>query len=355
MLTERLRDHVKAIFQSSHEPIPWARMVICGIATAGPLWVGFIRGQLSVAIYAALIGYFMALNDHLGTLNHRLLVGACSYVVLIAAFFLGFYLQDSFTVFLIITLILTYWLGLMGGQGAEVERLLLFSIVEILIAVYARRVSGMGGLSAIAPSLFLYSLVAFGLIGGGMIASQWVLKHKALEYAELKPSLLSALTWSRRRHLYATSFALAVFVAIFCVRVFAVERGYWTVVTVILVMKPDRRESVYRSLQRFVGTLVGVTVGNALTTSAQSAEILIAGVLIAACLVPYAMKRNYWLVAFFVSIIVIFLLTLPNMAHVDPRLPVLRLVATLYGCFLSLLGVLIFKVLDQIFMRQRTI
>ncbi len=305
---ERLRNHAKAIFQNAPEAPPWAQMAICGLATTGPLVVGFLNGDLSSAIYAALLGYFVALNDHLGTLAHRLLVGTLSYLVLVTMLSLGVLLQNSFSSFVIVILVSTYCVGLMGGRGAEMERLLLFGIVELLVSFYARRISPNA-----MVSVFHYGWIAYALVMIGMVASNVILRGRTVaEFAALKPSLLSFFTLRRLRHLYALSFMLTVLLAIVCVRVFAIERGYWTIVTVVLIMKPDRKESVYRSFQRFVGTLLGVAFGDAVIGVVHDAEILIGGVMISAFLIPYAMKRNYWMVAFLVSIVVILVFRSPR-------------------------------------------
>ncbi|MEN0059087.1 MAG: FUSC family protein [Bdellovibrio sp.] len=342
-------EHTKALFKNTDEAPPWARMTICSLATGIPLLVGWWQGELNSAIYASLLGYFVALNDHLGSLVHRLLVATLSFVALIAAFVLGVSLHEHFAIFISITLLLTYWLGLMGGLGAEAERLLLFSSIQILVAYYTPRM-GTGSLD----SLLHYGLIGYSVVLLGMVISNHFLRGKTLEYARLHSSLLSSLTFSRRRHIYAFSYMVAALLAILCIQYFVIERGYWTIVTVMLIMKPDHKESVYRSLQRFIGTLVGVGLGEALIVSTQSVQVLIIGVMISAFLIPYAMKRNYWLVSFFVSIVVMFLLSIPVIGHPDTHLPFVRLEATLYGCLLSVVGVLLFKVIEKIFIKIPT-
>lgn len=345
---EALKTHVKAVFKVTDDSPPWARMVICGLATAGPLAVGMARGELSLAVYAALLGYLVALNDHLGTVMHRCFVGTLSFVVLLGAFALGMALQGHFGVFLVMALALTYWLGLMGGLGAEVERLLLFSVIQILIGFYAHSLT-----MNVIDATLNYGLVAYAIIIIGMIVSdRFYLKGRTEPFAGLQESILSAVTRTRRRHVYALSFVLTALLAIFCVQFFHIERGYWTVVTVMLIMKPDNKESIYRSFQRFVGTLVGVFVGEATVVLAHDARILIFGLMLSAFCVPYAMKRNYWMVSFFVSIVVMFLLSIPSVSHNDPQLPFLRLQATLYGCLISFVGVFIFRWLEKFLVKE---
>jgi len=338
---KRFREHTVALFKNTEDEIPWARMVICGLATAGPLAVGLLRGEISLAIYASLLGYLVALNDHLGTLWQRCLIGTLSFVVLIAAFALGLALHGHFSIFFVTTLALTYWLGLMGGLGAEVERLLLFAIIQLLIGFYAHALN-----LGVAVATFNYGLIAYAIIIAGMFVSDFILRGKTQAFAGLQESILSSLTLRRQRHLYAFSFLVTALLAILCVQYFAIERGYWTVVTVMLIMKPDQKESIYRSFQRFIGTLLGVFVGEATVVLAGNAEVLILGLMLCAFLVPYAMKRNYWMVSFFVSIVVMFLLSIPAVNHPDAHLPFLRLQATLYGCLISLTGVFIFRLLS---------
>ena len=342
---ERLRSHAKAILKNTNEEaIPWARMSVCSLATGTPLIFGLLRGELHLAIFGALIGYLIELNDHLGSLSHRLLIATLSFMILAASFTMGLSLHNHHTIFIVMVLTLTYWLGLMGGLGAETERLLLFSIIQMLVAFYSQKAF----IDQIDP-IFNYALTAYFMVAVGMTLTHFFFKKGVnLPYSSIKKSLHSSFTFKRLRHIYAISFTVTALIAIYCVEHFKIDRGYWTIITVMIIMKPDRKESIYRSLQRLLGTVLGIFLGEGLIMSVNQAEILIFIIMLSAFLIPYAMKRNYWLVSFLVSIVVIMLLSLPTLGHTDLHLPFVRLEATLYGCLLSFLGVSIFYIFSKI-------
>ena len=348
MKLEPIKQHVKAMHSVTRtEAPPWARMMICGVACGAPLMTGYLNGSLSSAIYGALLGYLLAQNDHSGSLVHRLLIAGLSFVSYLSCFGLGIVLREHLALFIALVGCFIYFLGMMGGYGAELERMVLFSIVQLIMGFYAPSVH-LGQF----PEIFLYASLALAVVWTGRISADRILGSENLPYAKLKTSLLSSLTRDKKRHYYAISYTLAALISIGVVTEFEIPRGYWTIVTVLLVMKPDHRESVYRSFQRFIGTVLGVMVGEGFLNLIHREEILILAVSLAAFAVPYAVKRNYAMVSFFVSLVVIFLLNIPHLGHPDTLIPFVRLKATLYGCGLSLFGVLIYATLCRVLIKK---
>ena len=344
------RHHREKILATSEGNPPWPQMIICSLATGAPLILGLWQGNIGFAIYASLLGYLVSLNDHLGGLGHRLWVGTLSFIGLFAAFSLGIALHENLLLYQLVFLTLTYWLGLMGGRGAEVERLILFSLAELLLGYYGRRLS----LQGIGP-LAIYGFLAYAVIIAGMFISHQFSYEKNLQHARLRQSLQISWTFSRSRHLYALSFMLTVGSAIFYVQYFELDRGYWLIMTILLILRPDRQETVYRSLQRFLGTVAGIVVGEGIIALVYSDVILLAGVMIAAFFIPLAAKRNYWILTFFISIVVIFLMSFPELGQLDLHLPWLRIQATFLGCLFCVFGALLFKGLERIFAAHQKI
>lgn len=346
---KKLQQFTKEVFKSNTEEPPWPRMVLCAFATGTPLMIGLIRGELQYCIYAALIGYLIELNDHLGSLRHRLLIATLSFIALIFSFTLGLLLHGNWPIFISALLFIIYWLGLMGGRGAEVERILLFSAIQMLVAYYNTHVD-----IRHIDRIFEYSIIVYFIVVIGITITQFLFKGVNLTFTKIKEALGQTMTKQRTHHLYAISFVFATLIALSLVHFTQIERGYWCVITTLLIMKPDRKESVRRGLQRFVGTALGVLVGETLVLYLPYTELVIAVIMFCAFTIPYAMKRNYWQVSFFVSIVVLLLMNLPNLGHPDTHLPYVRLEATIYGCLIGLTGVLIDQVLHFIFMKRKT-
>lgn len=343
-----IRHFTSELFKNNTESPPWARMFLCAIATGTPLLIGLVRGELEYCIYAALIGYLIELNDHLGSLRHRLLIATLSFLGLAASFTVGLLLHGHWPFFISVLLFLIYWLGLMGGRGAEVERILLFSAIQMLIAYYNSHVD-----IRHIDRIFEYALMAYLIVLIGITLSQYLFKGVNLNFAKIKESLVQSITKQKTHHLYAVSFVFATLISLSIVHFANIERGYWCVITTLLIMKPDRKESIRRSFQRFIGTALGVLVGESLILYLPYIELIIAVIMFCAFTIPYAMKRNYWQVSFFVSIVVLLLLNLPNIGSPDTHLPFVRLEATAYGCVIGLIGVLIDQTMHGLFIRKK--
>ena len=336
--------HARGVLAQSQSPVPWPHMMICGLTTSLPVFVGLLRGELGLSIYGALAGYLITLNDHFGSLRHRLLITAVSFTAMAVAFTLGLDLRGHPTAFITVVMTLTYWLGLMGGTGAEVERLLLFSVIDVVIVYYQPAVTTASG-----PGILAYGIFALLIIFAGQcLSDRFAARHRNATFAKMLPSLRRALTRQGARHRYAVNYLLATGLAILAVDRFAIERGYWMVITVLLVMRPDFKDSVYRNLQRLFGTLLGVTIGDLLILFINVKALLVLGVAAAAFAVPYGLKRNYWLVSFFATILVVLFLTLPTSGVRDVHVPFVRLLATVYGCGLSVMVTILSAVISRL-------
>lgn len=343
MLSMRNR-HLDSIFKFDSQPMPRAHMMLCGIATCCPLLAGWFQGHIGLAVYGSILGYLVALNDHFGKLKHRLIVTNLTYAVIILGFIAGMYIGDGIFFWLILGL-LSYWLGVLSGAGAEMERAFLFSAVGLLVAQASPAI----------PHELLFPVIGFIFVGYlsliiGMLFLAKVIKAESQTYNGLIQSLKNSLTKKIKNHIHAFSYAATVLAAAFLTQYFKVERSYWVTITVLIVMRPDRTQSVYVTLQRLLGTLLGVLVAEFCMHSFDYLTVLVVGAAFSAAAVPWASKKNYALVAFFVTVMVVFLLEVSQHQHLDTHLPWVRFRATYMGCGLSLIGTLLSKILDSTFL-----
>jgi len=306
-------------------------MWTCALATAAPLLLGWFLGgeALHLAVNGALLGYFVALVEPAGNWKRRWLVSSVSFVLMLGIFILGMRLQGHPGTFTLVAMMLTYALGWVSGTAPEIERVLLFFFVDVLVAYYSPLMSGVHLEQTLPYCLLAYVTFSLTLL----------LHRKTVAAPNLTPPSLRHAP----AHLYAVCSVIAVLASIKWVEYQAIERPYWTVITVLLVMRPDRRASVYRSLQRLLGTLIGVALGEVVIELLPHEEILILGVILAAFWIPNAMRRSYLQVSWLVSIVVMFLIAIPTVGRPDVHVPMVRLMATLYGCVIGLLGVAIYS------------
>lgn len=338
-----VKNYFREVMRTDQAPVSLAQMLLCGFATGLPLLVGLYQKHLTVAIYGALVGYLLVLNDHLGSWRHRLWVTTVTFATLLLGILLGLFLQNRDPEMLLSLAVLTYWIGLMGSQGAEMEKALLYSTIYMIIAAHTKSLS-----YAVFPVIFPYALLGYIFVMAGVVVHSRISKRAPDPYQGLFASLKLPLSSKLELHFHAFSYMTITLLAAVLIRYYGLQRGYWTVITVLLVMKPDRTQSIYRSFQRLIGTCLGVLAADGLMSLFHTPLPVIFGIMICGFFVPWGLKRNYWLVSFLISIIVILLLDLNSVQSGDFHTPILRLQATAFGCLLSAAGVLLSKGLEKI-------
>jgi len=325
-----MKEHLPKIFSSDSSPTPWERMAACGFATGTPLVIGIVTGHAAISVFGALTGYLLALNDHFGQFRHRLLVLTSSYFCLALYVALGFTLRSNDILLQAVLAVTVYWLGLLGGRGAELERGVLFATLGLTIALFGPPI-------AVESRIFLgyFSLVGyFSLLIGISILAFWR-KTPPEPFERIKNSWRKALTGGFEMHAHAATYALAALSSIWISRWFELERGYWTTITVLLIMKPDRTQSIYKTTQRLAGTLLAVLLVSPLLGLVHDVGLFAIFATSCGFMVPWGVRRNYMWVAFFATVMVLCLLEIAAPSHNDTHLPFVRLQTTIIGCAIA--------------------
>ncbi|MEV6982042.1 FUSC family protein [Sphaerisporangium sp. NPDC051017] len=113
------------------------------------------------------------------------------------------------------------------------------------------------------------------------------------------------------------------------------ERSYWAMLTVALVLKPDFGSVFARAVQRGLGTVVGAVIGTAVLYVVPYGPAILIPIAIFAALLPYGQQRNWGLMSTFQVPVVVLLVDL--LTGAGPRIAEIRLVDTLVGCAIVLL------------------
>ena len=128
---------------------------------------------------------------------------------------------------------------------------------------------------------------------------------------------------------------VCVGVAALASEVLPLQRSYWVVLTVAIVLKPDNGSVFARALQRGIGTIAGVVLGAVILAAVPYGPWLLFPMAVLAAGQPYGRLRNFGLGATFMTPVVVLLIDL--LAPAGWRLPEERLVDTLLGCAIVLL------------------
>ncbi len=134
--------------------------------------------------------------------------------------------------------------------------------------------------------------------------------------------------------LAALRLMICIGVAALLSEVLPVQRSYWVILTVAIVLKPDLGSVFARAVQRGLGTVVGVLLGAAILAVVPYGWLLLVPAAVLAALLPYGRSRNYGLMATFLTPLIVLLLDLP--AQGGWPLAKARLVDTLLGCAIVL-------------------
>jgi uncharacterized membrane protein YccC len=108
------------------------------------------------------------------------------------------------------------------------------------------------------------------------------------------------------------------------------DRPYWVLLTVAIVLKPDYGSVFTRAVQRGAGTVLGVLLGSLLLTSLPRDGWVLVAMAVSAGALPWARAANFGLFAVFQTPLIILLLDLavPSGAGLVGA----RLIDTLVGC-----------------------
>jgi hypothetical protein len=328
----RLSDHLKESLKLEAKPSPWPRMWLAGLSVGLPLLIGWWRAELHQAIFGSLFGFIMILNDHFGPFLRRVRHLLTAGTFILSGLFIGVLLQGQIELFLVVLFTLSILLGKAKGHGVELERMLLFTILQILAAAQNPHLVG----NLLVP-------VKYGIISGGnylvcLGVVYYFYRHKP-NFQRSKWKSFKTM-WRRDSNRYALVMAVTASLGFSLAYQLNVERGYWVVGTILIVMMPDRYQGLYKSFQRLFGTLIGALLASSLMIMTENYLILIGLCTLAAFLAPYGLIKNYWLGNIFICGLILFLLDISMYQGrvQDFDLAILRLSDIAIGCLLGMLG-----------------
>ncbi|RJL24782.1 FUSC family protein [Bailinhaonella thermotolerans] len=140
--------------------------------------------------------------------------------------------------------------------------------------------------------------------------------------------------YGRFTRMYALRLTLCMAVAAVCTELLPLDRSYWVMLTVGIVLKPDFGSVLARALQRGLGTILGVVLAAVMVVFVAPGPWILLPVAVLAALLPYGQQRNWGLFSTFQAPLVILLVDL--LTHGGWSLVEARLLDTLLGCAIVL-------------------
>jgi uncharacterized membrane protein YccC len=331
-----LQQHLAHTFHLKPDPSPWPRMILSALSVCLPLAMGYLRDELPIAIFGALFGFIMILNDHFGPLVQRVIHLVTAYLFILSGVMIGLLLNDDPWLLMIALFTLSFILGKSKGFGLELERMLLFTTLQLLAASHSP------DLVIHFPKAFFYSTISIANYLISLFFVWLILRHKA-NFQKSKRKLFLEAFRKKGTNRYAATLGIMACLGLVLAHQLRLEKGYWVVGTILVVMVPDKKISHYRSFQRLIGSLIGVVLASLLMKLEDDPLMLIFFCTMAAFLAPLGLIKNYGLANIFIGGLILFLLEISNLEphHGDFDLAITRMIDIFIGCILGSIGTFI--------------
>jgi uncharacterized membrane protein YccC len=147
--------------------------------------------------------------------------------------------------------------------------------------------------------------------------------------------VLAETVGGRLTRVFMLRLMLSVGVAAVVSQALPVQRSYWVVLTVAIVLRPDFGSVFARALQRGIGTVVGAVLGAIVLVVIPAGPLLLIPCAVFAGLLPYGRDRNWGLFTTFLTPLVVILIDLLHPTGWPLALD--RLIDTALGCAIVLL------------------
>ncbi|MFC7217990.1 FUSC family protein [Streptomyces polyrhachis] len=313
------------------------RMLASALALAGPVAIGVACGQVGLGLAAALGGLLVASGGHRGTLRHRVAELCGTGAAGVCAVWVGMEIGGWASWGSVALVLLAVAMALLGSLRRPL------AVVGAQVTVFA--ILGMNLGTGPLPRGETLLLFACGAAGGALatlcvhgvarlVAPR--LREAAEPGGDRSLRADAARWWAGLRHVSRWQYPLRLGACLTVAEVVAHlgpgSHSYWIALTVSLVVQRDHGAVRRRTVQRAVGTAVGVAAGALLLHLSSWAAV---GLIAAIGAVRAELKEaNYTAYAAVMTMLVL-ALTATGGAP-TPQLLRERLVDTLLGCLIGI-------------------
>jgi hypothetical protein len=319
------------VFAVRHGPVPVAAMLRGGFAVDASFLTFVLAGHSEAAVIAAVFTNLLCLADRALTLSGRLWVQIVGATLMAAGGAVGTLINGNDPLILVTTFAFALFAGFVHGTLPGVEAVPRFAIVCFIAASYLP-LNSPGTLAAVlAGSAYAIAAVRIDdYLRNGRRGARIARINAAVSYPGPRFSIA-----------YGAAAVCGLAIGLF----WGQSRPYWVTITTLVVMQPDRRASMVRALQRFIGTILGVVLAS-VVARALPLPIRADGLIVFAIVLPFVwplgFERNYGLGVAILSFWVLLLIDFA-LPPTDLVVPVFlaRLSNTAIGCAVALAGGLV--------------
>lgn len=236
-------------------------------------------------------------------------------------------------------LVLATLAGWLHNSHLAIEVMARFAVLGFLFGALQLSAFGTQVIPLNETVVLIFFLGGLWTISLLAVEQRWFPSHPATPPVELWQGWQRIRLGQTAGLRFACCYGLVATIAFVGSLLLHLPRPFWTTATTLVVMKPDSRATVQRTVQRIVGTLMGVLVVEGIITWTDAPLLLIGWILLVAPLIPIGIARNYTLCCVAITVLVMVLIDLLTLQQGGDRalLPV-RFVATLVGSLLTVMG-----------------
>ncbi|QXA58869.1 FUSC family protein [Providencia rettgeri] len=333
-------------FQLLHMNKPkwqWGRALRGAISIALPFMAGLMFDDIMTGMWVGMGCLMMITGEGEGT--YREIYQAMFLSALIGSFgYFAGYLNLLPWNFLVIVMI---FIGGIAGILSIKSRTLSIGMLQVLLlASIAIGVPSIGSFW-VPAILYLVGVTIYALMLSVEIfihndisfvhkketeATNLIKQHLVLQSSARFIQNISYLQWCQ-----AFSLAICLGIAYSIHWVDDNKHWFWIPLTVGLIMKPDLGSIRDRSIQRILGTLIGVMIGAIILILVPKNIVFIMVMSILAGILPWAMKSSYILQAIFLTPLILMLINIIQPGAADFNYAIERLEDTIVGSLIVLL------------------
>lgn len=331
------KDHVENTLRLNPEPTPLFKMILSALAITSPLIIGHFNHELFVSMFGSLMGLVFYLNDHFDNFFIRARHLVVTFVLLMLSLAVGAASVGHIPTIAIILFILSFLLGKSKDYGIELERMMLFITLQFLTA------SSEVVIQLKLTSLLLYSALAFlnYLLWAYLIFR--FTKHQTKPTTSKRATVKKILEQNRGIK-FPLVCALFSTIGYILAQVFEFAHANWIVGTALIVILPDSYQSLYKSAQRVLGTIVGVVIASIVLNYVHDQAWLILLVFLCSFLMPLGLSQNYWVGNIYIAAMILFFLEIAAPQSISTHhLAFWRAIDIILGCSIGVLAALWMK------------
>ncbi|WP_392566115.1 FUSC family protein [Utexia brackfieldae] len=123
--------------------------------------------------------------------------------------------------------------------------------------------------------------------------------------------------------------ALAILLCFGLTHIFYIPYNYWAAITVLVILKPDFKNTLLRTSQRLLGTFLGIVLATALSIATSSNVIIVIEIILSLYLCYALFNHAYAVLTTFMTLSVVLMFSISGVP--ETQLALDRILATLIG------------------------